>query len=394
MIQVSPGLTKFFALGPDSHNNTHLDAFYINYTAGTVSPIQFSTNFVVDPAHTFINLLDSFVYIRQLAPQNASVPNSRVEAIYVFTQNTIPNLASQNNISDADAAIWTKTLIQLNGTGNINVFTESLNGSQVSVQLTQVNQAQATANSNPSISSAIVVINGQLQLCPPGCSDCSSGSCTACTTGFVYDTNSGTCFTCALTVWLVAIPIRITVAAASTGLTSTETFAVPAVLPASSCNGGPNSCSTCPPGQYFDGSQCQFCSRNCLSCPNNSCTACRPGFILANISGIGVGCRGCIETCSSCSPSNITQCNSCAQGMELDSGVCVNCPSLLPELLFGNLRSMRSRLPTEQQWPVCPQLSAPLSNLCRQQTDSLPLLLLRGHPYGEQLQYRPFLQHQ
>jgi len=56
-------------------------------------------------------------------------------------------------------------------------------------------QAPPAAASTMSISQ--VVINGQVKLCSPGCSSCSTGACTGCLDGYTFDYNSATCFICA-----------------------------------------------------------------------------------------------------------------------------------------------------------------------------------------------------
>jgi hypothetical protein len=41
---------------------------------------------------------------------------------------------------------------------------------------------------------------------------------------------------------------------------------------------------------------------------------------------VGAKCRSCVITCSSCSPSDVTICTSCNQGLQLINGSCVSCP--------------------------------------------------------------------
>lgn len=89
------------------------------------------------------------------------------------------------------------------------------------------------------------------------------------------------------------------------------------------CSGTATSCQNCLPGQYFDGTSCIDCPRNCLNCTAGACTACRNGFVVTP----NGTCRGCASQCSSCEASNITACTSCAKYLELSSGACIPCPS-------------------------------------------------------------------
>ena len=69
------------------------------------------------------------------------------------------------------------------------------------------------------------VIDGEVTLCAAGCSDCSTGQCTACSAGYSFDSSAFVCYLC------------------GPGCTF--------------CNSSnPNSCSACYDGFYLSGSSC------------------------------------------------------------------------------------------------------------------------------------------
>ena len=88
------------------------------------------------------------------------------------------------------------------------------------------------------------------------------------------------------------------------------------------CKNSSTSCLSCLPGQYFNGSACRGCVKNCMSCTSSGCTQCKNGYALNNNT-----CRKCSQSCSSCAASDITSCTSCAKYLRLSSGKCVPCPS-------------------------------------------------------------------
>ena len=165
--------------------------------------------------------------------------------------------------------------------------------------------------------------SGKIKLCGTGCSDCSSGTCTACNTRFVFDTSSSLCYacgpncaTCSSTNTLTCYScISFSYLTSNNTCQSCDRSCV-------RCNGTATTCTSCPPGQSLVAGQCNAtCPRNCISCNGTTCLTCISGFVVANGS-----CRGCVLSCSNCSTTNITQCTSCAPGLTLVNSACVACP--------------------------------------------------------------------
>ncbi len=74
------------------------------------------------------------------------------------------------------------------------------------------------------------------------------------------------------------------------------------------------------------------CPAFCFNCSDqNTCTTCVRGFVLTPNNK----CRGCVMSCSSCNASNITQCTSCAHGLQLVNGSCISCPNNCKECNEG-----------------------------------------------------------
>jgi len=187
----------------------------------------------------------------------------------------------------------------------------------------QVTASQANLNSNSNQGVTGYMVNGQIKLCPPGCSDCSSGTCTSCMTGFAFDSSASICYTCGLNCINCVPSNPNNCSSCMAGAYLSSNTCLPCSTTCITCSGSANSCSQCPPGQYFQSNQCALCPNNCNTCSSqNICNQCNNGFALTS-NGV---CRSCIATCSSCSPSNITQCTSCAHGLQLSGGSCIQCP--------------------------------------------------------------------
>lgn len=170
------------------------------------------------------------------------------------------------------------------------------------------------------------VSGGVLNLCSPGCSECSTKICTKCVSAFVLDSNSALCKPCGPGCTVCDANNPLICSECYAGMYLSSTSCLPCSVTCAKCSGSADSCSSCLPGQYFNinNQVCRSCSRNCLTCSSEStCTLCRKGFVVTSAGG----CRGCSLSCSSCSASDITQCTSCAVGLELSGSQCVQCPS-------------------------------------------------------------------
>lgn len=208
--------------------------------------------------------------------------------------------------------------------GSLTTLVESLNGTQVTVSKVQASPEQAKLNEKSNVLGVTAMISdGVIKLCAPGCSDCSTGTCSGCTSAWVFDSTSYACYKCGVNC-----------ASCSSANTQLCYTCIPgSFLAANSsclrcngcltCSGSAINCTSCPPAQVFLNGTCNnTCTRNCISCTTSTdCLACAKGFVLANGT-----CRGCARSCSNCSATNITQCTSCAPGLSLVNSACVSCP--------------------------------------------------------------------
>ncbi|KAJ7199204.1 insulin-like growth factor binding protein [Mycena pura] len=194
----------------------------------------------------------------------------------------------------------------------------------------------------------------------------SDGSCT-CTTGFTTAANGTACSQCAPGFFLTSAgdckicAIACTECAHSTGLCMTckTGFTVDAA-DHTQCIPPPritSSGTTCPPGSFADGANCNSCSSSCATCTggtSNDCFECATGTFLLNgkcvsadANGVCEGssliadnvkleCDGCGAKCTSCKIPNFNngsnvdelQCTGCVPGFFLSNGTCVSsCPS-------------------------------------------------------------------
>ncbi|KAL4431528.1 hypothetical protein ABPG74_017233 [Tetrahymena malaccensis] len=72
-------------------------------------------------------------------------------------------------------------------------------------------------------------------------------------------------------------------------------------------------CTQCGTSKYYDGSKCQDCMKNCLSCSDNlSCNQCKAGYETPNC----VPVSPCIPNCQQCTDGQ--SCILCSSGFELD----------------------------------------------------------------------------
>ena len=189
------------------------------------------------------------------------------------------------------------------------------------VNVTEINQEQALFNTQYNDSFASQIINGELQLCSPGCQDC---DCSSCLANFVFDSTTSSCKPCApgcLTCNADDISLCLT-CSVGTFFNASTSACEGCSSSCFSCDGSAAACRDCLPGEYFSGVQCEACAANCEKCTNSTCTTCRKGFTVTSLGE----CRGCSISCSACNPLNITECTACAAGLQLLNGKCDTCP--------------------------------------------------------------------
>jgi hypothetical protein len=167
--------------------------------------------------------------------------------------------------------------------------------------------------------------NGQVRLCPPGCSNC---DCSGCLSGYVMETSSSSCRPCPPACLTCSSSNSSICEACITGSFLNGTNQCQPCAPGCISCTSSSSCNVCPPGQYNGGSQCQDCPLNCFNCSDaNTCITCRKGFTITS----SKTCRGCSYSCSDCLADNITSCTACAKGLQLLNSVCSPCPDRCKE---------------------------------------------------------------
>ena len=93
-----------------------------------------------------------------------------------------------------------RTFLITESVRNVTVTT-NVNGTNITkivkrrfLNATEINGQQALLNSKNNDTMAVRVVDGEVELCSPGCTDC---DCTDCKKKFVKDTESGSCKQCA-----------------------------------------------------------------------------------------------------------------------------------------------------------------------------------------------------
>ena len=240
-IQVSEDISKVLVFG-NSTPQPRFDGFFINYDAQEATNITFPFEKVPSPLTNYIQIFNNFLYIRGRVWNSTAPP---IEAILFIDKDVNPLQASRVNLTQDQVTNWKKSVFFPDPNGNFFFLVESQAGTsanlKVSVMRNQVSVQQAMANSNtnsvPGAAPAVTInSNGQIKFCPPGCSECSSGSCAGCLTGWSYDSDTQICMRCG-----------------------------PGCL---TCN-SPNYqvCLTCIPSGYLTANNtCQPCDRTCLTC--------------------------------------------------------------------------------------------------------------------------------
>jgi len=142
------------------------------------------------------------------------------------------------------------------------------------------------------------MVDGKIKLCKTGCIACPSNKCSGCSPGYVFDENANTCYSCGVGC-LNCDPTHPNICSSCRiGSYLSGTDCIPCDPTCVACSGSSTSCTTCPPGQYYDSDpsvlQCSFCLRNCRACTSSStCDTCNKGFAWT-----GTSCIPCSLSCS------------------------------------------------------------------------------------------------
>jgi len=331
-ISVSMNLTKIMIIGPAIPPNAtqaapKIDIFFIAYMNATGLNVTAPPNLVLDPLNTYLTLSDQFLYARQTSTSNSNT-SALQEFIYYFDQDLYLKQALVTNISTTTNITWKKTLIFNAPNNTFLVLEEDLQTqaitSDVILNARQVSPGQANLNSNNGgINIAGVIVNGVINLCSPGCSDCSSGTCSSCFDGNVMDSTSFVCLRCDTNCKSCYSLNTTNCSSCFPRSYLSGTSCLPCDPSCFTCAGNSTNCTTCPPGQFMSGGQIAPCMPFCFNCSSTTtCVTCMRGFVVTSNNT----CRQCVISCSSCNASNITQCTSCADGLQLVNGACISCP--------------------------------------------------------------------
>ena len=336
VIAVSPQLTKVIILGNGGSNGSYSQmsyAFHIDWAAQTVSTITIPQEALVFGFDYFLATGDEFLYVRQIrySQTYSWIPTvlnslSLQEHVYFFAQNTIPVIVFTKNISIINNTDWKHADVVANTTGSYLYTEMDLNQGNETFKIVNVSalsRQQAIFNNDYNDTFTSETIDGEVQVCPPGCIDC---ECTGCKSGFAYDTLTQTCTKCGPGCSTCGSTDPSKCNSCTTGLffdvnASACLDCDPTCL---SCGTTATTCEVCYPGWSFNANQqCNECPLNCFNCSSSTvCTMCDKGY---GLTANGT-CRKCMTYCSECNPNNITECTSCAKGLELRNGRCYSCP--------------------------------------------------------------------
>lgn len=174
---------------------------------------------------------------------------------------------------------------------------------QITVNVRQVSGQQASLNSdNTQGVTGVVDSTGKVKLCGSGCSDCASGTCTGCSTRYVFDSSSSICYPCGPNCATCSINNTLSCSSCLLSTYMSGDTCLPCDKSCATCNITATKCTSCLPGQSLFNDVCNTtCPKNCITCNGTTCLTCISGFVVANGS-----CRGCVYSCSNCSATNIT----------------------------------------------------------------------------------------
>ena len=318
-------LTKVCVHGKNA-DGAKADAYHVNFASSQVEAMEFPVEDIIDPDNIFIALTDTWVYVRQLL-SNLTDSNENEESVHGIQGDIYIVEALAYTISAAEAAAWIWTRIATLADGSVSVLTRVTESSTSLVQIEEksvlASLLETSVVENSEEGTASFVVDGQVQICSPGCSDCTSGVCANCADGYVLDSDAQICYLCAENCQTCDVNNPDKCSACIPGSYLSGSSCLPCDSQCTTCSGSATSCMDCRPKHYYNGSQCVSCARNCKTCSAAGCTKCRRGFALKPDAS---GCRSCSIHCSDCDPRDIMTCTKCARGLELSNGKCVPCP--------------------------------------------------------------------
>jgi len=205
LLEASPLLTKVLMVGKALRpNNTaagsgtfvRTDFYFIN--CPKFQNISLPNTFMQEPAFIRVNVGEDVVHVLQL---DNSTGEPKKDIIYYIDQNTVSLMAFEQAIVVPANTVWVRSQVYLDPfTAESFLFSEyvwtDVNSSKTwrGVNVSEVNGQQAVFNNKYNGSFSAQIINGQIQLCAPGCSDC---ECSTCLSGYAIDTQTSSCRRCA-----------------------------------------------------------------------------------------------------------------------------------------------------------------------------------------------------
>ena len=206
ILEASPLLTKVLMVGRATRpNNTaaggsgtivRTDFYFIN--CPTFQNISLPNTHMQDPANIKVNVGEEMVHVLQL---HNSTGEPIKDVVFYLPQNTVALMAFEQPIVVPANTVWIRSQVYLDPFSYQNfllseyVWTNPNNSATWRVvNVSEVNGQQAVFNNKFNGSLSATIVNGQIQLCAPGCTDC---ECTSCLSGFALDASTSTCRKCA-----------------------------------------------------------------------------------------------------------------------------------------------------------------------------------------------------
>ena len=117
-----------------------------------------------------------------------------------MSQDYLPRQIFQRKIPITSETAWTKTFI-ISKDNNSALFTESMinenSKDHVVVDKSEIDPKKASILEGSTGGTGAYLQDGKVILCSPGCTDCTSGQCAECNTGFALESNAMVCQRCA-----------------------------------------------------------------------------------------------------------------------------------------------------------------------------------------------------
>jgi len=251
------------------------------------------------------------------------------------------------------------TTQELTNVKNLRIFEEGENliaiyESQFGTDVTLLKRVIGSQTQRQAVSgissrdAGLLVQNGQVQLCPAGCSYClNPNSCETCLNGFTLD-SSKSCLRCAPLCKTCASTDLSTCTSCLDGYYESSGVCVRCSDNCVTCTTSSANCLTCRPGYYVSSGACIPCVDNCVSCnpvtaTDALCDSCRKGFVYSSVSQ---SCVKCVAGCSVCNPERVYECVSCATGFETvttnNTVTCTKCPNNCNTCSSGTCQECRT----------------------------------------------------